>query len=768
MIKRGIAVFMTAALLLGSLSACGAQEAAGESGASQGSALTDAHGSTDNDGMTDTAQGDADEWRDENGMTAEERLQAEIDRFNESRKETEEEAWWPLGENYWRDTMLKTRDADVTPCVEPYAVESDLSNIDNLWQFYLTDEVSDKLAQNGFVVYGYAGREFFEVYEQNRYAQTANFVTVDSLMHTYHLYFSYLLKSMEKTGLLGGMKTLSEWMLRDSIEAYEKLKGTEWESSARRNVAYFNVAVKLLDEDAEINGDVKDIVEYELNQINSASGVAVSKITGVTEDYTQYAPRGYYEGDEKLERYFRTMMWYGRIHFKQDDEELDRSALLIVMNFLKYPQEDAYAEWELVYDTTTFFAGESDDLTIDDYIPLVEEVYSPWATPEYLLDHPENFAVFHAKTAELAAPQINSVQGGEERGFRFMGQRFTIDANIMQRLIYDSVGENSEGELRMLPDVLDVPAALGSDVALGILEQQGDTDYAGYAESMEELREYLAQDNEELWSASLYAGWLNTLRPLLDVKGEGYPMFMQGEEWAKKDLECFAGSYAELKHDTILYTKQVIAEMGGDGWDQEPDDRGYVEPEPLVYARFAELSAKAAGTLVNVGDASVELGVLKRNLIRLSQISDTLMEISKKELRDETLTDEEYDFIRNYGGYIEHFWIDVTRDESGGEYVATQECPAAIVADIATDAGGQVLEVGTDDPSLIRVIVKVDGKLKIAQGSVYSFYQFTWPMDDRLTDSKWHQMLGIKPNADGNFEPDESITKPKWTESYRN
>ncbi len=41
-----------------------------------------------------------------------------------------------------------------------------------------------------------------------------------------------------------------------------------------------------------------------------------------------------------------------------------------------------------------------------------------------------------------------------------MGQRFTIDAAIMQQLIYHNVQQNSFGDNRMLPDVLDVPAAL--------------------------------------------------------------------------------------------------------------------------------------------------------------------------------------------------------------------------------------------------------------------------------------------------------------------
>ncbi|MBQ9438821.1 MAG: DUF3160 domain-containing protein [Lachnospiraceae bacterium] len=32
---------------------------------------------------------------------------------------------------------------------------------------------------------------------------------------------------------------------------------------------------------------------------------------------------------------------------------------------------------------------------------------------------------------------------------------------------------------------------------------------------------------DTLWNASLYACWLDTLRPLLEEKGEGYPFFMK-------------------------------------------------------------------------------------------------------------------------------------------------------------------------------------------------------------------------------------------------
>lgn len=657
---------------------------------------------------------------------------------------------------------------NITLQVAPYNVEPDLSNIENLGQFYVSEndpEFIQKLAQNGFVVAGDAGNEFFEVYEVNRYKLIPNFVTVDSLMHTYHLYFSYLLKHIERDYLFDSLVSLSDKMLENSLTQYEALKGSEWESAAKRNVAFFTIGMKLLDDRAEVDSDVADVVQSELDKIKNAKGVAISEIRNDEEDYSQYIPRGYYEGDEKLEKYFRAMMWYGRIHFQQKEEDLDRSAFLITKALAD--DEEAAALWGAIYSITTFFAGASDDSGVCEYAPLISEVYGDTIGTSDLIGTQDTFAEFHEKTAALEAPKINSIPIYEWEdnvipGFRFMGQRFTIDAEIMQNLIFSRVGRNDMGEKRMLPDVLDVPAALGSDMALSILNEMDMGDYENYTENMEKLRTGLAEENDELWSASLYAGWLHTLRPLLAEKGEGYPMFMQNEEWTKKSLECFAGSYAELKHDTILYSKQVIAEMGG-GYDENLDDRGFVEPEPLVYVRFMSLADMTAQGLKKYGMLSAEQ---EENLSRLTQIANLMYTISQKELQDELLTDDEYEFIRNYGGNIEHFWYEAVKEEE--KYIATKECPAAIIADIATDGeAGEVLEVGTGNPSNIFVVIKVDGKIKLAKGSVYSFYQFAWPMDDRLTDSKWRQMMAIQPNKEGNYEKDSSIEKPGWTRSYR-
>jgi len=655
---------------------------------------------------------------------------------------------------------------DLKPSVPEITVEKDFSNVINGEEFsWQGEDFVNQMVEDQFVVIDGGGNEFFETYEFNRYSLTPNFVTVDSMMHSYHIYFSHLLKTLERERLSEEIKTLSETMYKVSCNQLDEVKGSEFEDAAKRNVAFFGVGCELLGVKTDCPQEVNDIVKKELALIKSASGVDKSPLLNDYEDYTQYKPRGYYEGDENLEKYFRAMMWYGRIQFTQEKEDMDRSALLMTLAI----DEAGFDKWEGIMSITSFFAGASDDLGYYEYMPVIEAVYGKSATLSQIAGDKDKWKEFHKLTAKLEQPRINSIpiEEGEDNvilGYRFMGQRFTIDATIMQELIYSRVEEKSKNGRRMLPDVLDVPAALGSEEALNILEESGVTDYRNYSENMKNLRKEFNNDDSSIWQASLYAGWLNTLRPLLTEKGKGYPTFMQSQKWIRKTLETFAGSYTELKHDTILYAKQVLAEMGG-GWEEEVDDRGYVEPEPLVYLRFAKLAQDTADGLEKYGYLKSED---KENLNNLSTLAKSLETISVKELNNELLTDEEYDLIRDYGGQIEHLWYEVMRAESGEDYVSTDEYPAALVVDVATDPNGSVLELANDNPATIYVAVAVDGKIRICRGSVYSFYQFEQPLDERLTDSDWRKMRGII--IDDYENPDKDIVEvehPDWTKDYR-
>lgn len=672
-----------------------------------------------------------------------------------------------------RPQFLRFTAADVqtAAAVPDYSVSGDLHEITNLeWMEWngLSDTAKAILAQNLFVVEPDFYSEFFGRYEWNRYLQIPNFVTVDSMMHTYHLYFSLLLNRTEKQQLAAQLQTLSKDMLRASAAQLDALTGTAWENAAKRSTAYFAVGAALQDPKIQVPEQVKDVAAQELSAIYAAEGIAPCAVTDDLLDYSQFKPRGYYEGDETLETYFRAMMWYGQINFTQKKEDMNRTALLITLAL----HDTASDSWEKLYAVTSFFAGVSDDLGYYEYLPAIEAAYGTIPDTELLRADETAYQHYTEQIRTLAAPQINSIPvvdpdgtvdlAEEGKGFRFMGQRFTLDAAVMQQLVFNKVRENAQGEQRMLPDVLDMPAALGSETALAILTQQGDTAYAHYPEQMQMLRKAVKEAPEELWSASLYAGWLYTLNPLLVEKGAGYPSFMTTEQWKKKALETYAGSFTELKHDTVLYAKQVMAEMGG-GPPEELDDRGYVEPETEVYRRFAELAEQTA-------DGLQTYGILdpadRENLTRLASLARSLETISRKELRNERLSDEEYDLIREYGGTLEHFWIEAVKDRTDAEYLDAREIPASLVTDLATDPNGMVLQAANGCPAQIYVIVPVDGTLRIASGVVYNFYQFRQPLSARLTDSEWRQMIGEWMSPDGRFHQDETPEKPWWTQSY--
>ncbi len=667
-----------------------------------------------------------------------------------------------IGEN--QDSALPA----YTPSVEDYQTAADLSNVENADRVHLQKQMLEKLAKNNFVVVEAGGYEFFDVYEMNRYLQFPSFVTTDSMMHTYHLYFAMLQKNTERDYLVQTVRKLSSSMQEGSLSQYEELKGTEWEEAAKINAAFFTVGASLLGEQPETPEEVQSIADQELKLILAAEKIAKSPLNGEDEDYSQYKPRGYYEGNEELEQYFRAMMWYGRRNFAQKDETMDRCALLMTIAM----DQEAFQNWEQVYTITSFFAGASDDAGIYEYLPLIRQAYGDKVTTASLPGNQEAFETYHKLTGELEPPKINSVvfqddegktdKTAEAKGYRFMGQRFSLDAAIFTQLCYSKVKADADGRKRMLPDALDVPAALGSETALGLLEENGNFRYQGYLDNMNYVRKEISDAPDTLWRASLYGKWLDTLRPLLEEKGKGYPAFMQNTEWTKKNLEGFLSSYTELKHDTVLYSKQFMAEMGGG--DEVYDDRGYVEPEAELYARLSALTKSTSEGLEGFGVLS---DTDRENLSRLSELADRLKEISIKELTGEELTEEDYELIRSYGGNLEHFWAESIKDISENENNESSEFPAALVVDIATNPNGSVLEQAIGEISHIYVVVPVDGKLRIAEGAVFSYYQFIQPIEDRMTDSEWRIKLGIELTEDLEYKPDKNIKQPEWTQSYR-
>ena len=241
---------------------------------------------------------------------------------------------------------------DVELKVPAYELPLNKGNITNYGNFSgrinLSESALKMLENNGFVVIEnpYSSREedITSMYKTLKQEDIPIFITTDSLLHLYHIQFDETLRQIEEREFYDTLWNMDLALLNASIEKYNSAAGEEKEA-ARRNVAYFAVALSLLQpkqeqvqsaqtqsteefygsfDDSlfpagaekqyqfEIPEFVKEDVKAELALIEAHNGFALSPIFKYQEDYSQYVPRGHYTRSEKLKNYFKAFMWHGQ------------------------------------------------------------------------------------------------------------------------------------------------------------------------------------------------------------------------------------------------------------------------------------------------------------------------------------------------------------------------------------------------------------------------------------------------------------------------
>ncbi len=315
----------------------------------------------------------------------------------------------------------------------------------------------------------------------------------------------------------------------------------------------------------------------------------------------------------------------------------------------------------------------------------------------------------------------------ERASIRLMGTRFVIDSFILDQLLAPNV------PTRQTPSALDLAAAFGSDFAHSVAKQEGKTAYPQYEAQLTKMRKLIAARPVKDWGSTVYDAWLAAIQPMFADHGAAYPDFMRTDLWKAKDLQTGFGSYAELKHDTVLYAKQSAAEGGDSGI---PARRNWVEPDPVAFARLAAVAGLMRDGLSSRGLLTASQAGLLKTLIGLDGFFERM---ATDELAGKPISKKDNDRLTYIGGELERLWW-LTADRSAGNFPIDPN-EDALVADISSSPNS-VLEIGTGAIDTIYVLVPDDsGKFQIAQGAVYSYYEFTVPAGQRLTDEQWRAML---------------------------
>ena len=249
------------------------------------------------------------------------------------------------------------------------------------------------------------------------------------------------------------------------------------------------------------------------------------------------------------------------------------------------------------------------------------------------------------------------------------------------------------------------------------------------------------------WQKNMYRGWLWMLKSYDQKFGEGYPMFMRNDAWERKDLVSALGSFAELKHDTVLYGKAVMAEMGGGGDFEIP--KSYVEPNVELYEKLNWL---LEFTKTNLKNRDMLSSKYEEKINNFQAMVIKFRDISIKELQNESLTKDEIFDLLCIGGEMERIMVDFV--ESSDEYEISNwyelqnatDRRMPVVVDlmrvVENNVGlpkDEIFSIGTGKPMEIFVIYPHEGKLYMGRGATFSYYEFL--NKERLTDEDWQKMV---------------------------
>ncbi|MDR0464901.1 MAG: DUF3160 domain-containing protein [Treponema sp.] len=618
------------------------------------------------------------------------------------------------------------------------------------------------------------------------------FVTTDLAAHVNHLIFDRLLQYLEEEYFFPQLSALTD----EYIKTIEQMRGQIPQEIFNASLLYFQTAQALLalapdkieeqgylktieyrDKDAQrVLSSFPQQVRDEIQKMDTASGIGSSSIFSfMREDYSQYKARGHYTKNGVLSAYFRALMWYGRINFNLggggDTREyaLRMAPLALFITDITEASPVIKHIWRSLFDPITELIGVSDDISFIELTPLWNRIKGNSFNQWYA--NPVNLERFITEEySQMRPPSISGfslLEGPHDGGYmiedfkppmgwRLFGQRYTLDSEIHHHL--SPPRYFNPASPRHMVRGLDIMKVLGSATADWLL---GESDYrihAGLEQKMNELQRDLEKVSIDYWMSTYYNNVLYQIKTLSMFEGGTGFYFTEKPGWSLKAMNSAHGVWAELRHDTILYAKQVVAEMGGGSDD--PTFRTKPLPAPIHYLEpnipFWNASIIAFQKLYEILQKYGYLdGNTSQMLTRLHELYIKAAEISLVEAEDKPVSAADSVWISVIARELAY--LSLTHTIRHGYVEDDNTLRMALAADVYTNAEiALVLETAVGIPYRLYIPLNDgQGGRRIAVGYGFSYYEFHQPMSNRLNNEQWKEIV----YADN---PDMSEYLPFW------
>lgn len=338
------------------------------------------------------------------------------------------------------------------------------------------------------------------------------------------------------------------------------------------------------------------------------------------------------------------------------------------------------------------------------------------------------------------------------RSFALLGQRYALDSHVFSNVVYDRADTR---EPRMMPNPLDVAfAALKNDQAAALMAD--DLRRYDHASDLAAMRLLADNHGETYWSSSLYTLWLDALRALspgdevADPAAAGMPAVTGTEAWGRRMLSAQLASWAELRHDTLLYVKQSYSAAAG---CEYPD--AYVDPYPAFYGKLEAFATRGQALVAGLEFTDAQLEARIGDWFdNLADVSGTLREMAELQRQGLPFGEAHLAFVNDavtlldggcvpagLSGWYGRLFFD---NEGAIEFSPT-------IADVHTQPTeadgtpvGKVLHAGTGLARMMVVTVETCEGPKAYVGVVSSYYETITENYERLTDPQWQGLVGAE------------------------
>ena len=657
--------------------------------------------------------------------------------------------------------MKKLQDREKELLRLNFKPQKGIVNLDNLINGFQLDvfpePLREHLANHGFGIVEADNEQIFQVYEHNDYTMFPNFVTTDLYLQLFHLYFDTTLRKVEESTLSKVMTDFSKRMYDAMASKAKSEKDAKVKAAAEWLQTYFAIAYTLISGATLpiVPEAYKEMAKMELNNCGETqdSFSDFLEYNEVKFAYSLFRPRGHYTRSEQCQRYFRAMMWLQSVPFGTDIEHQMLRAALLAETVVSNPA--AKKAYDSVADPITYLMGAPDNITI---LQVADVMKQQGANAARLAKDSKAMAAFCKKVDEVADQQTRirpKFEYSSHNKVNLMPQRYQPDAEVLLEMCDY---ENNPTK-RDVPSGLDFMAAMGSTAAERILisELKEDKRWEKFTPTLGQMKTLMQQKTD--WNASVATKWMASLDALNKFSDSRRPYFMKTPQWDKKNLNATLASWAELKHDAILYAKQPFAAECGDGSLPAPTIVGYVEPNIAFWEKAVKLLDETNGVLKRYNLLTEEVEQMGEDM---KDEAEFFLNASKKELAGQKLTNEEYDHIRYIGATFENLSLQMLKEPDqylqGWYDVQGADKSIAVVADVYTANGENnpqqsILYEAVGPAHEIYVVVEVDGYLRLMRGGVFSYREFKRPVgEQRMTDEEWQEKLKQYPNTG----------KPSW------